>query len=170
MTAEELVRRWTEALGGPERLKGIENVYTKSAIETGGLSGTVEEWTTSQGQHRQRLDLGGVYQSLTVFDGGQGWMLDPNGKVQELVGSELKGEITTAYLGSYSHLVPGRMPGRAAYLGEDEESYIVKFLPQGGRLVTVYLDKETYLPHKQEQPEAERKGIMGSGLASQHRR
>ncbi|MFQ5793912.1 MAG: aspartyl protease family protein [Candidatus Bipolaricaulia bacterium] len=150
--------RWANALGGLDRLKQIENVYTRSAIEIGGLSGTVEEWQTAQGQYKQSVDLGGVYRFLTVFDGEKGWILDQNGKVRELAGTDLENEVTSTYLGSFSHLIPGRMSGRAENLGEDEAQQhdIVKLLPQGGRPVTCYLDKATYLPVKQEQPEADR--------------
>jgi len=156
MSAEQLIDRWAQALGGLEKLKQIENVYTLSVIETGGLSGTVEEWQTVQGQHKQRLDLGGVYKILTVFDREKGWILDQNGKVQALAGTELESEVTAAYLGSFSHFIMGRMPGRADYLGEDESHHILRLLPDGGRPVTVYLSKETGLPVKQEHPEAER--------------
>ena len=156
MTPEALIRRWAEALGGLGKLKEIENVYTKSTIETGGLQGTLEEWVTAGGQRREQLELGGVYQTLTIFDGDHGWMLDPNGKVQELAGSELEAVITTTYLGSFSHLVSGRMPGRMALVGEDDAHFIIRVLPQGGRPVTVYLSKETGLPVKEEHPQEER--------------
>ncbi len=155
---EKILSRWAQALGGLEKLKQIKNVYTRSAIETGGLSGTVEEWQTAQGQHKQRLDLGGVYKIVTVFDGEKGWILDQNGKVQELAGTELANEVTAAYLGSFSHFISGRMPGRVEHLGEDEAHHILilRLLPDGGRPVTVYLSKEAGLPVKQEHPQAER--------------
>src|SRR5262249_3709182 len=50
---EELLRAWTQALGGLDSLRRIENVYVRGSIETGGLRGTFEEWRIAQGQHKQ---------------------------------------------------------------------------------------------------------------------
>jgi hypothetical protein len=156
MQVESFLDRWRQALGGQERLRQVEVVYTRMAIEMGGLTGTVEEWNTAQGQHRQSLDLGGVYRALTVFDGERGWVLDQNGKVRDLAGIELEEEVTSAYLGSFSHLVPGRRPGRAELVSADEAHAVLRLVPEGGRPVTCYLDQRTGLPVRQEQPAAER--------------
>jgi len=158
LTAEEVLHRWAEALGGVEKLKGIENTYTKIEIKTAGLTGVVEDWQTIQGQHRQSVDLAGVYKSLTVFDGSKGWNQDHNRKIQELSGTDLEDEITTAYLGSYSYFFSDRKPGKVEYLGEDKskKNYVVKLLPAGGKPITYYLDKKSFLPVKSERPDAER--------------
>lgn len=155
---KDLFRGWARALGGEERLRRIENTYIRGRIETGGLSGTFEEWRIAKGQHKQKIELGEVSKQLTIFDGHNAWILDQNGSFQELTGTDLENEVTAAYLGSLSYLIPGRMPGRAEYLGEDDtkQNYMLKIWPQGGRPVTFYIDKTTYLPLKIERREAER--------------
>lgn len=154
-TAAELLKRWAQALGGVEKLKGVKNAYLQSALKAGGLTGTGEYWQTAQGQYKENIDLGEVYRQLTVFDGRKGWIQDQNGQVRELAGTELAEEVSAGYLGSFSHLIAGRMPGAAEYLGEDQSKryYILKLQPQGGLPITCYLDKTTSLPARQEQSE-----------------
>lgn len=156
MDAEPFLERWRQALGGLDRLRHVEVVYARMTIETGGLTGTVEEWHTALGQHKQRLDLGGVYHATTVFDQDKGWQLDQNGKVLDLAGIDLEEEVTAAYTGSFSHLVPGRRPGGVEFVGEDEAYAVLRAVPLGGRPVTYYLDKRTGLPAREEHPAAER--------------
>jgi hypothetical protein len=154
--ASQPLQRWAQALGGLERLRQIEAIYIRFRVEMGGLAGTLEMWSTTQGQHREALDLAGVYKNLTVVDRDRGWVLDQNGKVQELAGLELATEITSTYIDSFSHLVPGRMAGQVEHVGEDESGTLVRFLPEGGRPVTYHLDAQTGLPTRQERPQAER--------------
>jgi hypothetical protein len=154
---QEILARWAQALGGIERLQQVNAIHVRMTVEMGGLVGTMEEWYTAQGQHRQRLDLGGVYETLTVLQSQKrGWFLDTNGKVRELAGVELGAEVTAAYQNSFSHLVPGRMPGQVEYPGEDEAYIVTRVLPQGGLPATFYLDRSTGLPVKEEHPDGER--------------
>ena len=140
---EKLLNHWTKVLGGLDNLKQIENIYTQNTIETGDLSGTIKEWTTAQGQHKSCINLGDVFKTTTGFDGKNAWNQDQNDNIRDLAGVELESEITTAYLGSYSHLFQDRLPGRVEYLGEDEAGthYILKLLPHNGVPVIYHLDK-----------------------------
>jgi hypothetical protein len=152
-TAVKLLKRWAEALGGVEKITRIKNLYLRSVIKSGGLEGTSEHWQTVEGLHKQSIELGGVFSQLSVFNGHEGWVRDQNAKVRELAGTELAEEVSAAYLGSFSHLIGGRMAGAAEYLGEDKDKrfYILKLQPQGGLAITCYLDKTTYLPAREEQ-------------------
>lgn len=78
-----------------------------------------------------------------------------------MAGSELQEEVTEAYLGSYSYLIPNRMTGRVEFIGEDpsKKFYVLKLQPQGGSAITYYLDKQTFLPAKTERADAERTRI-----------
>src|SRR5262245_20793021 len=88
----EVLRGWARALGGLERLRRIENIYIRGKVETGGLSGLLEEWRVARGQHKQNIELGEAYKQLTVFNGRLGWIVDQNGSVQELKGADLENE------------------------------------------------------------------------------
>lgn len=155
---DDVVKVWTSALGGREQLGKVHSIYSKATVEMGGLSGVDEEWVTVEGNHRSRFDLGDVYRNLTVFDGqrNQGWVLDQNGKVRELDEAEIKDEMTSSYLNSFSFLFPDRRPGTVALSGGDETQSILKLSPEGGREVTIYIDNKSGLPLRQEQPQQDR--------------
>lgn len=150
---KQVVDRWLKALGGLDRLRRVKTVYTLNEIKTGNVTGTVEEWM-SPGRYREHRKLAGVFDTVKVFDGGQrkAWLRDQNGSVQELAGEDLQDEVTTAYLVSFSYLIPGRMPGVVEYLGEDKERkhHLLKVSPEHGRAVTFYLEKKANLPARQE--------------------
>lgn len=149
ITAQDLLQRWAEAIGGMKKLGAVQNIYTKFSYRGTAGTGTIEEWFTSQGHRRQSNDLttGHV---INVVNGPKGWISN-DGRVRELSPTELEGARTPAYIGSYSHLVPGRLPGRAEFLGEADSNYVLRVIPERGRPSTFYLDKTTYLPSKYEE-------------------
>jgi hypothetical protein len=163
MTAEQIISRLAQALGGGEKLRQAENIYTRGRLELAGLTGTVEEWQSVRGQHRQSINLGDVYRNDTVFDGSRGWVRDQNGHIRDLAGSSLEDEILSAYLGSFSHLFEGRMPGSVTAGGTDPTGryHLLQLKPQGGRAATLYLDKSTFLPARMET-------AKGNGTSTQH--
>jgi hypothetical protein len=143
-----------QALGGREKLAAIKTIYTRTRLELRGMTGTVENWSSAQGELRQHVKLGGVMEALTVFDGSAGWMKDHNQHVLALEGSELQSTVTSAFLESFSDLLPGRMKGEVqkGSIGESADlSYVVK--PEGGSPVTIHLDAVTHLPVRQQRRE-----------------
>ena len=97
--------RWASALGGRERLQTVRTIYTRSAVETGGLKGTMQTWSDSAGRHKEIADFGNLLRETTVFDGARGWNRNTNGKVHELAGTDLEEQVTEAYLASYSQFL-----------------------------------------------------------------
>ena len=146
ITAEIILERWARAVGGRDRLSAIKNIYTKADYEGTAGSGVVEEWATSDGRRKQENNLTGGH-VISVFDGSRGWR-STDGRVREYSPEEIEGARNPAFIASYSHLVPDRLPGRVEYLGEDDarENYILKIKPGG----TFYVDKKTFLPTRQE--------------------
>jgi hypothetical protein len=151
ITTEVILKRWTEALGGRDKLQRLKNTYTKSVYEGTAGTGTIEEWSTSDGKRRQSNDLttGHV---INIFAGSNGW-ISRDGQVRDLSPTEVEGARTPAYIGSYSHLIAGRLPGSAEYLGEDDskQNYVLRVAPQVGRPSRFYIDKITYLPTRYEE-------------------
>jgi len=152
METKQRLTRLAQALGGLENLEKIESLYIRGSVKMGGLSGTSEEWQTARGQHKASINLANVYKNTTIYDGSRGWVVNQNGKVIALAGTPLEDEILSAYLGSFSHLLPGRLEGCVKSLGEDRSRrfYTLQIAPKGGRSFSYYLDKATYLPAKQE--------------------
>ena len=150
-TAAAILERWTEALGGKDQLRLVRNSYQKYAYEGTAGRGVIEEWSTSDGKRRQDSDLT-TGQEINIFDGSSGW-ISLNGQVRKYSPAEVEAARTSAYVGSYSHLIPGRLPGSADFLGEDDSghNYVLRVTPQGGWASKFYIDKTTYLPTRYEE-------------------
>jgi outer membrane lipoprotein-sorting protein len=148
MTAQEILSRMAQSLGGVEKLSQVQNIQTRGTVEVSGLTGTVEDWQTAGGQHKQVVDLGAVFKQTTIFDGKRGWVIDRNSQISELVNVTLEKEILSNYLGTFSHLIPGRLLGSVTMSGEDPSGkyYLLQIKPQGGRDATYYVDKASFLP------------------------
>ena len=71
----------------------------------------------------KNIELGSAFKQLTVFNAHTGWIVDQSGSVQELSGADLESEITSAYLASFSHFFPDRLPGQIEYLNEEQNSH-----------------------------------------------
>ena len=137
-----------KAMGGLENIARVGTLYTRYRFEAGGLEGTEVAWRDVRGAVRESLDVPGAYSELVVFDGARGWRRGANGAVLPLGGTDLADRVTDAYVGSYMHLVPGRIPGKAERLGLDRATGLVKLRvqAQGGTPLTLLLDTLTCLP------------------------
>jgi len=148
LTAETILDRMAQALGGMEKLRGVENVYMRGKVEVAGLSGTVDDWQTARGQHKQIVDLREVYKQTTIFDGTRGWVMDRNNQISDLAGITLEKEILSNYLATFSYLFTDRMPGAVTASGEDPSGkyYLLRLKPKHGAEATYAIDKSSFLP------------------------
>jgi hypothetical protein len=146
--AAAILNRMATALGGLEKLRAIEGIYMRGKVEVAGLSGTVEDWQTAHGEHKQIVDLGDVYKQTTIFNGTRGWVMDRNNQISDLSGISLKEEILSSYLGSFSYLFLGRLPGKVMSAGEDAggKHFLLRVTPEGGSTALYAIDKTTLLP------------------------
>jgi predicted aspartyl protease len=151
-TKEQILDRWATALGGRDKLEQIRTVHSRGSVETGGMKGTFERWSTRLGESRTVLDISGAIHQVTVFDGKQGWAMDVSGAVHDLSAGNLRSAVSGAYEATDSFLFPGRLPGTVAFVGRDasQSAYVVRLEPQGGNPVTVFLDENTFLPKQEE--------------------
>ena len=152
LTKEQLLDRWAAALGGREKLAQVRTVHSEGSVETGGVKGTFERWSTWRGEFRLALDLSGAIRQLNIFDGKQGWAMDSSGAVHQLSGGNLRSAASSAYEASNSFLFPGRLAGAVVFSGHDanQSAYLVWLEPDGGNPVTVFLDENTFLPKREE--------------------
>ncbi|HKW32310.1 MAG TPA: aspartyl protease family protein [Candidatus Acidoferrum sp.] len=152
LSKEQVLTRWADALGGRAALQNVVSVHLRGSIETSGLKGTYERWTSSRGEFRTSVDLAGAFRQVNVFDGRTGWMLGTSGTAHEISGDARRALLSAAYEASYSFLFPGRVPGAVEFEGErsDQDAYVLYLTPDNGDSVTVYLDAKTFLPKREE--------------------
>ena len=155
-TLETIVDRCVNALGGKQKLERVSVVHTTFAVTIQGLKGTLHEWA-SDGRHHIDLDLAGQYKVVMVLNNGEGWIRNQNGQISKLSGQDLKSEVSAAFASTYSYLIPGRMPGEVTYGGTQEATgyHILHTAPQGGVEVTFFIDPDTFLPVRSEQPQGD---------------
>jgi len=151
---KKILENWAQALGGRDKLEALQSIYRVLEFHVGGIPGIRKEWQQTKGPYRMVSELGTYLRTITVFDGQRAWIQDNTGHVRELRGPELGAVVTSAYLGSYSHLVPGRLPGTIEYLGEESDAqgayHVLQIHPENGNPIKAYLDSTTYLPARYE--------------------
>jgi hypothetical protein len=148
VTADQVLERWTNAVGGIESVKRIETIYLKNEHEGTGGKGNVEEWTTRAGQRRQssQLEFDPV---LGVFDGTSGWQRR-DGRVRKLDSEEAAGQRSAALITTLTHLLPGHPGVRVDVTDDDESGCCFGLRVQVGeaKASVFYIDKTTGLPRR----------------------
>jgi hypothetical protein len=152
-SVQTLLDNWAEALGGREALDKLQTWQHVSAVEMFGMKGTMTVKNEFPGRHRFDLALADVFSITQVVDRGSASMLDHNGKLANLGGTDLQDAITAAYVENFRHLRTGVELSDVTYLGTEESSgfHMVRLQPDGGSPVTYYIDSTTWLPTRSEQ-------------------
>jgi hypothetical protein len=138
-----LLDRWIAAAGGRQRLESVAAIHRVDAIDEDGMAGVREEWTTSALQRREQLSHTRD-EATTVFDGTHGWRRDWNGFVENLAGSDLRGQSDLVMIHSFAALTSAA--GAPSIIGDDT----LEFHTKGGSAVRFVLDRETALPLRAE--------------------
>jgi hypothetical protein len=152
LSGSEIQQRWVSALGGYDRLAAAKTIHLHATLGYGGMKGTFDRWTTSEGQLREVVDVPGAFHQESVLQGNQGWSLDPSGKVHALSDGDLEELITDAYESTASFLIHDRMQGQSEFLGTDDthQFFVWKLQPSGGKPLTIFIDTKTFLPVREE--------------------
>jgi len=83
MTAEELVAKHLDALGGEAKLKAIKSMHTVGKVRVGGgLDAKVESWAIAPDGYRGEFSLQGMT-AIQAWDGQQAWSISPFGGRKE---------------------------------------------------------------------------------------
>src|SRR5262245_35825883 len=120
---------WAKALGGRDRLAKVKSVEMEGKVTSPGENGTFHAWTRSDGAKYEEAKFGPVA-SRYGFDGQRAWAYQGFEPVHDVTGVEMEGETTWSYVGSFSALVPGRMPGEVR---PGPTAGTVVLAPKGGR-------------------------------------
>lgn len=148
-TAATVLARAKQASGGAA-WDGVRSAHMRAAIETSGLSGTLEAWDDMiSGRGVSRYSIG-PYGGAGGFDGEAHWSQDSSGQVRrEEGGDEILGGANEAYRRCLGYWYPERWPAETTYVGNkkdgDRQFDVVAITPEGGRPFEIWVDAGTGL-------------------------
>lgn len=121
----------------------LKSLVRGGEIDAFGLSGTFTARFLAPDKQDLSLDFG-VAEFDMGYDGQTGWMIDQNGSLLELSGSELEAMVNEVYLAGRSFLLDGGYAGVREYLGPLSYSgrgcHEFRFFPPGGSEIEVIID------------------------------
>ena len=145
MTAQQVVDRYLEAIGGREKLAEVKALRMKAEATVQGVTIEMENINTQDNRLRaeQVTPMGSMVQ---VYDGEKGYMVTPQGK-QEVTGAQLNMMQEEALLFAPLHY---QDEGFQTELTGTEEvdgspAYVVKVTYPSGNKQTEYYDQQTGL-------------------------
>jgi hypothetical protein len=149
-TAEELVRRNTEAKGGLEKIKAIKTLRMTGKVQQGSFTADIGEDAMAPNLLRQNFTIQGMT-AIQAYDGKVGWKISPfeGRKDAQLVGEEeLRDLVEDADF--YGPLADYQSRGnKVEYIGHDtvdgDDVYRLKVTLKNGDIYYYYLDPETFL-------------------------
>ena len=153
-TAEQVLDKFVEALGGAERLARVTSfAATGTAIGYGELGGTADFSLSARAPNQRAILIS--YKdtqrpsSSWTFDGRSGWIKTPRGLLgeYELIGSELDGARFEAQLSFPAQIKQSLTNWRGAATRSigDQDFTVVQGSGPRGFLVTLYFDPKTNL-------------------------
>jgi hypothetical protein len=152
LSAEQVLDRYVEAVGGRKALEGHTSFVLKGTIDmvNAGIKGTTEIYAVAPNRLAAITELGGIGLIRQVYDGSHAWASDPFSGTRELSGveaalirrqAEFNSDLKWRNLWKSVELVDVPTPagGRPAY--------VVKMTPKDGEghPVTNFYDAETFL-------------------------
>src|SRR5262245_14842284 len=155
-TADEIIARYIQRIGGADRLRAVVSVRRHGKFYGGGFEAVVSYENRRPGQVREETTFGGLT-GVTAFDGKNGWKIEPwAGKrdAEPLGEDETKGIVEDAEFDD--PLINYKERGNTvAFLGMDqiEGTDVYKLmltLASNGDVRTYYLDAESCVPVKYE--------------------
>jgi len=152
-TADEILGKMIEAMGGRENLENIKDMTVSATVNVIplGIEAKVKNSFKEPNQARVDIEMPGVVMSQ-IFDGEKAWMIDSRTGIEELLPEEAQKYAKRDALGFSSLLNPGKFGIIYIYTGkekiENKEYLVVKREYENGYTTTYYLDSETFLPFK----------------------
>ena len=152
LTAEQIVSRVAEALGGRAALERVEGYRSVSTAEGMGLHGTATTWAAFPDRQRTELSLPPLAM-VAVASQGQAWLRDHNGHVVSYNPQQLADSRTGLYLDSFAPWLDPfdpvviRLAAREIAADSGRPTLVVQ--PPGGSAWQVVVDPVSFLPRQQ---------------------
>ncbi len=145
-TAEQLLDKYIQAAGGPAAVEKISSRVMKATMDFGGRSVAIDIYAKDP---EQRISFAHMPEgdSVTAFNGHEGWLGMPGGRLREMHGSDLDGAAIDADLHLATHLKQmfTEITARGMDKVGDREAYVVVGQREGKPPIRLYFDAETGL-------------------------
>jgi hypothetical protein len=145
-TADQLLDKYVQAIGGAAATDRVSSRVMKGTIDFGGKSLPIDIYSKDPDK---RISFTHMIEgdSVTAFNGHEGWLGTPGHPVRAMHGSDLDGASIDADLHLATHLKPmfSEMRMRGAEKIGDHEAYVVVGRREGKPPIRLYFDKQSGL-------------------------
>jgi hypothetical protein len=153
-TADEVINKYIQAMGGKAKLDAIKTRKMSISIETQGMEILINTYQMRSNYYRSETNLQGKT-AIQTYNGKEGWSLDPfSGRetVEQMSADDLKSMKEQAFFDG--PLVDYKANGYKVELDGEEDvegapAFHLKVTSPENDLTHYYIDKETYYLVKQ---------------------
>jgi hypothetical protein len=148
-TAQEIVAKYTKAIGGREAMEKIKSWTTKGTVEISpmGLKGTFEQIASAPDRSMTTMSITGLGDLIEGYDGKTAWAINPIQGSRERTGAEL---LQTKLMSNFyrdvnlDKLYP-KMEVKGIEKVNGKDAYVVTATPDGLPAATMYFDVQSGL-------------------------
>lgn len=145
-TADQLLDKYIQAVGGASAVDKISSRFMKGSIDFGGKSLPIDIYAKDP---EKRISLTHMPNgdSVTAFNGKEGWLGTPGRPLREMHGSELDGAAIDADLHLAAHLKQmfSKLQVRGSEKIDDHQAYEVVGDREGKTPIALYFDAQSGL-------------------------
>jgi outer membrane lipoprotein-sorting protein len=151
ITLDEIMEKHASAMGGAEKVLGVESSRSVAWIKTAGFEGQAKTYYKRPNKLRNEVDLP-IARIVQAADGVAMWTVDLNGQTRRMTGEEAKELRTTVFLTSGEYLKPEHRGTAVTSAGEVEKDgrrlHSILVAPHDGLEMTLLIDAETFLVYQ----------------------
>jgi hypothetical protein len=147
-TVDEIINKFTDALGGKDKISQVKSIYTENTVEAmGNTSNSIEYLVQGKG-FKSESEFQGMKIVNCVTDKG-GWLINPfagGTDAQAMPDGAYKASKDQIYFGG-SLLDYANKGNKVELAGEEGNNYKLKVTKEGTE-TTYFIDKSTYYVNK----------------------
>ena len=147
-TADEIISKHLDAVGGKEKLTGITSVHMEGTVEVMGTSGTTSSTVVNGKASRTQSELGGQQVVNVVTDKG-GWQINQFAGIsdpQAMSDEQYKAGKDQIYVEPFLNYAD--RGGKAELQGQEKvgdiNAYKIKYTNKDSAVTTYYIDPSTF--------------------------
>jgi photosynthetic reaction center cytochrome c subunit len=145
-TADELIEKYVQALGGPKAIDKVTSRVAAGTIDFGGISYPVDVYSKDPDKRASFVHMPDG-DSITAFNGTEGWLGSPNRPTRDMHGPDIDGASIDADLHFATHLKQmfSQVETRGSEKVDDRDTYLVVGRREGKPPLRLYFDAQSGL-------------------------